>query len=515
VPRAPRWRPAAAWATVALTAATAACGPGEAPTPAAPGAASADAPAEAAIAWFRGDLDAAFATATATGKPVLLYWGAEWCPDCKQLKSSVFTRADFIARTRQFVAVYLDGDQPGAQALGDAFRVTGYPTLVVLAPDRREVTRVAGGMDLSLYAAALDAALADLRPMAEVVAAVARPDHALTADDCRRLAWHGYGLDDGDTYDPAVLAAALARAATGCAADRDLALRLRLLAAVRALAPADPATRGALTGLLADPAAAVGHIDVLAAIPREAYAAAPPAGSELATRVASVAAAAATDARFPPADQLYAERLRLVALAATRPDGRPPPDLLAAALARATGLLATTPPGYVRASLVTPTLYLYTEAGDWEGQRALLRQEVEAGRNVHYYLGDLARVEEQLGNATAALDLYAEAWRRAEGAATRAQWGYDYVAALLRLAPADAARVRTAGLELLADVGGGSAVHRRTAQRLGRLGTQLGAWATTAERQAVVRTLHDRLAAVCAGGTGEPPAGCAELIPAA
>jgi protein disulfide-isomerase len=494
-----------------LAAALSACGPRE---PAAPADRPA-APAETSIAWSKGDVDAAFAAATAAGKPVLLYWGAEWCPDCKQLKSSVFTRADFIARTRQFVAVYLDGDQPGAQAFGDAFRVTGYPTLVVLAPDRREVTRVAGGMDLSLYAAALDAAVADLRPMADVVAAAARPDRALTADDCRRLAWHGYGLDDGDAYDSAVLAAALARAATACTAEPDLALRLRLLAAVRVLAPGDPVTLAALADLLADPAPAVGHVDVLAAIPRDTYAAATPPGGTLATRVAAVAAAAATDERFPPADQLYAERLRLVALAATRPDGRPPPDLLAAAIARAQRLLATTPPGYVHASLVTPALYLYTEAGDWESQRALLRQEVEAGRNVHYYLGDLARVEEQLGNTTAALDLYAEAWRRAEGAATRVQWGYDYVAALLRLAPADAARVRTAGLELLADLGGGNAVHRRTAQRLGRLGAQLQAWATTPERQAVVRTLHDRLAAACAGGAGTAPAGCGDLIPAA
>lgn len=501
-------------ATALVAVLLAGCGPRDDPAPAAPATAPATPPAEAAIDWFKGDVAAAFAAATAAGKPVLLYWGAEWCPDCKQLKSSVFTRADFVARTRQFVAVYLDGDQPGAQALGDAFRVTGYPTLVVLAPDRREVTRVAGGMDLSLYAATLDAALADLRPMADVVAGAAGSGHALTRDDCRRLAWHGYALDDGDAYDPALLATALRRAARDCTAEPDLALRLRLLSAVRDLAAPAAAVLTELGDLLADPAPAVGHVDVLAAIPREAYAAAPPLGRELATRIAAVAAAAATDARFPPADQLYAERLRLVALAATRPDGRPPPDLLAAALARATDLLAAAPPGYVHASLVTPTLYLYTEAGDWEAQRALLRREVEAGRNVHYYLGDLARVEERLGNTAVALDLYAEAWRRAEGAATRAQWGYDYVAALLRLAPADAARVRTAGLELLTDVGGGNAVHRRTAQRLGKLGAQLAAWATNGERQAVVRTLHDRLAAVCAGGAGTPTAGCDELIPA-
>ena len=88
----------------------------------------------------------------ASNKPVLLYWGAQWCPPCKQLKSAVFSRPDFIEKSKLFVAVYLDGDLPDAQKWGDVFRVTGYPTVVVLKPDRTEITRIAGNMDLSLYA---------------------------------------------------------------------------------------------------------------------------------------------------------------------------------------------------------------------------------------------------------------------------------------------------------------------------------------------------------------------------
>ena len=121
--------------------------------------------AQAGIEWIEGDVGDAFAAAKTAHKPILLYWGAVWCPPCQQLNSTVFTRPDFIAKSRLFVAVHLDGDDAGAQKLGEEFRVSGYPTLVVLDADRHEMMRIAGGMDLSRYAIVLDTALADLQPV--------------------------------------------------------------------------------------------------------------------------------------------------------------------------------------------------------------------------------------------------------------------------------------------------------------------------------------------------------------
>ncbi|MDH5177988.1 MAG: thioredoxin family protein, partial [Gammaproteobacteria bacterium] len=42
------------------------------------------------IDWFKGDVDAAFAAAKAANKPVFLYWSAEWCPPCAQIKTTIF-----------------------------------------------------------------------------------------------------------------------------------------------------------------------------------------------------------------------------------------------------------------------------------------------------------------------------------------------------------------------------------------------------------------------------------------
>lgn len=66
---------------------------------------------------------------------MFLYWGAVWCPPCNQVKSTIFNRPDFIAATRQFVPVYLDGDSENAQQLGEKFKVRGYPTMILFRPD--------------------------------------------------------------------------------------------------------------------------------------------------------------------------------------------------------------------------------------------------------------------------------------------------------------------------------------------------------------------------------------------
>jgi len=148
------------------------------------------------IDWFEGDVDAAFASAKAAGKPLCLYWGAEWCPPCAQIKSTIFNKREFQERSRLFVPVYLDGDTPSAQRLGERFGVVGYPTMILFRADGAEITRLPGGVDVARYATILDTALAGARPVAEILDTAASGGK-LSPDDWRLLAYYSWATDNG------------------------------------------------------------------------------------------------------------------------------------------------------------------------------------------------------------------------------------------------------------------------------------------------------------------------------
>src|ERR1700712_3843853 len=229
-------------------------------------------PAESGIAWKQaasdGEIDAAFADARAANKPVFVYWGAKWCPPCNQVRATLFNRQDFIERSRSFVPVYVDGDSPGAQKIGQRFHVSGYPTMVLFNPQGQEVTRLPGEVDAVRYSEVLTLGMNAARPVSAVLFdALAKPA-LLSAADWRLLAFYSWDTDHQQVLAKDKLPQTLLALADACPADASgtaMRLRLKALAAADAKAPAkvDAATRQSVLALLADAPAAREQTDML------------------------------------------------------------------------------------------------------------------------------------------------------------------------------------------------------------------------------------------------------------
>lgn len=462
------------------------------------------------------DIDRAFAQARAERKPVLLYWGATWCPPCNQLKATLFNRQDFAALSRSFVAVHVDGDRPGAQKLGAAFQVRGYPTMILLQPDRTEITRLPGEVDAPQVLAMLQAGLAGGRPATQVLAD-ARAQRPLSAAEWRLLAFYGWDIDESRLVPaaerPAVLAALATAAARAPSADDESRTRLLLKALAASvegkngLQP-DAGMRSRVERLLADTAAARSQMDVLVnAAPALLKALAPPDGAGRAELAAAFEAALLrlqNDTTLSRSDRITALDARVSLARGGQPEDavspRLPEPLLKDVRELATRLDRETLDPFERQAVIPTVAYVQSRAGLWADSDALLKANLPRSPAPYYLMSQLGGNARKQGRTDEALRWYAQAFERSEGPATRLQWGAGYLAALVDLAPADAARIEQVAAQLFTEAARDSAAfHERSGRSLQRLGRKLAAW--SADRPAAepaVQRLQAQLSGVCA-----------------
>ena len=455
---------------------------------------------DSGVAWYQGDVAGAFKVAQSSHKPVLLYWGAKWCPPCQQLKSFVFTRKDFIEKSKQFVSVYLDGDNPGAQKWGERFHVSGYPTVVILGPDQSEITRMSGGMDLSLYADLLDAALSDAKPLRDVLATLRKNPAALSASDCRRLAYYSWDAGHFLIPDPKELAADLEIAASKCQTLNPTE-RARLTVNSAALSSTPERARQVMA-IVEDRTLAPHVLDVLEDLQESFFTAVQSQEASAATQFEVnwiwTMDQAANDPAVVDADQLYAIGAKLVALKRFAADKKVPRDVAAEARARVSTALAKSVDPYVRSGIVNSASYIYDALDDKEAMYQMLMAEVNTAKTPFYYMVDLGQLEEERGNRQEALAWYEKAYRESTGTATRFEWGYDYLAALVRLVPTEHERIRKVGLEVIAELDGPDRIHARARGRLEKLDAALRKWDAERRYDRDIAALHAYMQNICA-----------------
>jgi thioredoxin-related protein len=478
---------------------------------------------ETGIAWTRAasdaEVDAAFAQARAAKKPLFLYWGAKWCPPCNQLDATLFNRQDFIERSRAFVPVYVDGDRPGAQKLGTRFKVRGYPTMLLFDAQGTELTRLPGEVDAAQYTQVLTLGMSAQRPVKAVLAdARAGGDAArrLGANDWKLLAFYSWETDEQQLVSKAQLATTLRQLADACPADQaDSSARLLLksLAAAPAAAPGpapaaspvDTAARARLLQVLADPPQARTQMDVLtnnaAELARAVSADGTPERAQLLASFSTALKRLAADTSLSRADRMTAVIAQVnLAKAGAAKDAKValPATLLADVREHSARADREVSNGYERQAVIPTAAYLLAQAGLGEESDTLLKANLAKSHSPYYLMSGLADNAKKRGDKAGALRWYEQAFDTSEGPATRLQWGASYVAALVELAPDDAARIEKAASKLLAEAAAQpNAFHERSARSLQRAGSRLLAWNERGTRTAVLNRLQARLDDVC------------------
>ncbi|WP_066556139.1 thioredoxin family protein [Croceicoccus bisphenolivorans] len=476
------------------------------------------------IAWRHGDVEDALAEAKETGKPVLLYWGAEWCPPCAQMKATLFKDPAFIAKTEGFIPVYLDGDTQGAQKWGEHFGASGYPTVIVLSPAGEEITRLASSTMASELPALLTLAAGRTRSIDAVIADARADPNGLSAEDWRILAGFDWGNDSKrfeKPEDETKLLAALAKAAPDPALKRQFALAVVLREAEtddedRLVLTAQQATKvgDILSTVLASPAETGANATLLAFAGSDLVGGLPKGEQreKLTALLTGVLNAMQQDKDLSLVERTAA--LRSEVDLAER-EG----DVPAALKDKVRKWVATidkeTSDEIARKSVLSFAAGALRQIGDDAAAKKLLLAEIGKSSTPYYYMSSLSDMAEEEGDNAAAVDWARKAYEASEGPATRVQWAAIYSRTVMNLTPDDDDAVRTSAEAVLTELGKSpDSYYQRTKAIVDRWSKALIAWSDKNGGDAVLDALQGQLAKVCAG-QGKDAGACGSLMKSA
>jgi len=115
------------------------------------------------IAWHASVPDA-IQTAQVQNKPVLIKFGATWCPYCVKLNEETLTDSTVIEKLKAFAVVQVDVDKDSVladhyQANAGKYGGVGIPNVLFLAKDETVLKHVIGFREPAQFVSVLDSVL--------------------------------------------------------------------------------------------------------------------------------------------------------------------------------------------------------------------------------------------------------------------------------------------------------------------------------------------------------------------
>lgn len=484
----------------------------------------------AAINWFNGSVDEAFAFARKEAKPLFFYWGAIWCPPCQEIKNTVFKSNQFVSLSNLFVPVYLDGDTERAQAYGEKFGVKGYPTMIIFSPQAEEITRIPGGIDISRYNTVLQLSLQQMRPTSELIAQAIEDTKFLAATDYTQLAYYSWGQDFNSLPEDqgADLFLELSRAAgelasQNSALDESTVSQLRedsarlYLQYLASLADQESGSAGdeeeqedriagvdayeRLSQIFSSPDLTLACWDYLAyyAEPMSKVITGTPENMDkLKKRWSSSLRKLKASPSLSTAEQLAGWLPLLEFHFANESSESLSEEILAEIRKDTTEADRKTTNSFTRQSVISQINYLYQTAHLYSDAEALLLSELNKSRAPYYFMSSLAALAEKNEEVDAALTWRRKAYETSIGSATRFQWGANYVRSLVRMAPESSESIVSTSLKLFDDLQSEKDVFVGRNFRVLRSLTQvLNTWAEEQDASALLRAMASKVEAMC------------------
>lgn len=382
--------------------------------------------------WFKGNPEQAFAKAEADKKLVFLYWGAIWCPPCNELKAQIFSQARFAELMQNFVPVYLDGDSEDAQIWGERLQASGYPTVLILTSDRKEVFRLSSSISIDEFSEAVSSLMTESQNFEKAVQNIEAEKGS--PRDFQVLAYASWDSLPESPWTEARKSAVLGKAAKACPASLKKERALLSAAYLGMLSGektprvlTDKELEFAFQAIFLDEstvwsARSFVNYSAESLLPWLAWKSNSKAYQQLKTQWLAAAALIEAHPQASVDTRLWTVNPELAFFRYEHPKEKVGPDLKIKVEKAAAKADTNATSEFDRHAAISGAAYLLRKVDSHAEARRLLEEEVKRTNTPWYYYGSLSALESELKNTAAAQKWSALARETVQGRASKIQW---------------------------------------------------------------------------------------------